>query len=229
MTDVLPTREGYDQWSAVYDVDGNPLVELEQPEVDRYLGDIRGLRIADVGCGTGRHAVRLARAGAEVTALDFSEGMIGRAKAKPGADRVRWIAHDLAQRLPLEDAIFDRVLCALVFDHVKDVGSLVGEMTRICAPGGRLVISVMHPAMMLKGVQARFIDPTTGQRQRVESVPNQISDYVRGALIENPMARQLKLIHMSEHAVDEALAERAPRAAPYVGWPLLLVLVFDRA
>jgi len=47
---------------------------------------------ADIGCGTGRHAIRLAAAaGAKVTALDFSEGMLERARAKPGADAVKVI------------------------------------------------------------------------------------------------------------------------------------------
>jgi ubiquinone/menaquinone biosynthesis C-methylase UbiE len=39
------------------------------------LGDVRGLRIADVGTGTGRHAVRFANGGAKVSALDLSRGM----------------------------------------------------------------------------------------------------------------------------------------------------------
>ena len=44
----LPTREGYDRWAAVYDDDGNPLIALEEPQVDRLLGDVSGLAIADI-------------------------------------------------------------------------------------------------------------------------------------------------------------------------------------
>src|SRR5262245_49167536 len=80
---VLGTREGYDRWSAIYDSDGNPLVALEEPEVSRWIGEPRGLKIADIGCGTGRHTLRLAAAGADLTAVDFSEGMLARARAKP--------------------------------------------------------------------------------------------------------------------------------------------------
>src|SRR4029079_18860568 len=81
----LPTREGYDRWAEVYDGEGNPLVEMEGPWVERLLGDVRGLAVADIGCGTGRHALRLAAAGAHVTAGGFSEGMPRRAPATPGA------------------------------------------------------------------------------------------------------------------------------------------------
>ena len=50
---ILSTREGYDRWAAIYDSDGNPLVALEEPWMDRLLGDVRGLAVLDVGCGTG--------------------------------------------------------------------------------------------------------------------------------------------------------------------------------
>jgi 2-polyprenyl-3-methyl-5-hydroxy-6-metoxy-1,4-benzoquinol methylase len=86
--DIVSAREGYNRWSAVYDGDANPLIALEEPQVERMLGDVYGLRIVDVGTGTGRHSVRLANAGANVTALDFSRGMLSQARAKSGADRV---------------------------------------------------------------------------------------------------------------------------------------------
>ncbi|MBI4578804.1 MAG: hypothetical protein HY718_03825, partial [Planctomycetes bacterium] len=55
---VLPTREGYDRWSSIYDGEDNPLIELEEPIVAGLLGDVHGLEVADIGCGTGRHALR---------------------------------------------------------------------------------------------------------------------------------------------------------------------------
>ena len=78
--DIVPTREGYDRWSEVYDGDRNPLIALEEPQVERMLGDVDGLRIADVAAGTGRHSVQFANAGATVIALDFSRGMLTKAR-----------------------------------------------------------------------------------------------------------------------------------------------------
>jgi ubiquinone/menaquinone biosynthesis C-methylase UbiE len=215
----LPTREGYDRWAEHYDSDGNPLLLLEEPEIARHLGDVRGLAVADIGCGTGRHALALAAAGARVTAVDFSAGMLARARAKPGAERVEFIEHDLAARLPLAERAFDRVLCCLVVDHIADLASFFAELGRICAPDGGIVVSVMHPALMLKGTQARFHDPVTGEEVRPASVPNLLSDYVMGALRAG-----LRITAMTEHSVDEALVARAPRAARYLGWPMLLML-----
>ncbi|HEX2522509.1 MAG TPA: methyltransferase domain-containing protein, partial [Terriglobia bacterium] len=85
---VVPTKDGYDRWSDVYDEDGNPLLLLEEPHVARLLGDVRGLSVLDVGCGTGRHAIRFAQQGAQVTGVDFSAGMLGKARQKAGAEQV---------------------------------------------------------------------------------------------------------------------------------------------
>jgi malonyl-CoA O-methyltransferase len=126
-TRTLPTREGYDRWAALYDRDGNPLVLLEERTIPAFLGDVQGLTVADIGCGTGRHAVMLAASGANVTALDFSDGMLAAAAGKPGADRVRWVQHDIARPLPLPDRAFDLVLCCLVLDHIEDVAGLFGS------------------------------------------------------------------------------------------------------
>jgi malonyl-CoA O-methyltransferase len=81
----------------------------------------------------------------------------------------------------------------------------------------------MHPAMMLKGVQARFTDPASGRETRPASQPHQLSDYVMAAL-----AAGARIEALSEHAADEALAQRVPRAARYIGWPLLLMIVLAR-
>ena len=162
--DIVPTREGYDRWSVVYDGDGNPLIALEEPQVERMLGDARGLRIADVGTGTGRHAVRLANAGAMVTALDFSRGMLKQARAKVGADHVSFVVADCAAQLPLRDGAFDRVVCALLADHVQSLDSLLSELARICSKDGFIVFTTVHPTMHLLGGERASTIPKRAKR-----------------------------------------------------------------
>lgn len=217
--ELVPTRDGYDRWAEIYDDEANPLVLIEEPELARVLGDVTGLEILDVGCGTGRHAVRLANAGAKVTGVDFSSGMLDKARAKPGAAAVRFIHQDASGVLPFDPRSFDRVISCLVIDHVADLKAFFGELRRVCRADGFIVVSVMHPAMMLKGVQARFHDPRTGARVFPRSVANQISDYVMGALVAD-----LRITHLSEHPVGEDLVARAPRAEKYLGWPMLFMM-----
>jgi len=107
----------------------------------------------------------------------------------------------------------------LVIDHIADLDGLFREMSRVCRPDGFVVVSVMHPAMMLRGVQARFTDPASGRETRPASCPHQLSDYFMAA------ARAGFLFdHLSEQAVDEALASRLERARRYLGWPMLFLM-----
>lgn len=216
---VLPTQEGYNLWSEIYDDEDNPLVRLEESHVDELLRDVGGLSVLDVGCGTGRHALRLAERDARVTGVDFSAGMLLKARAKRGAERVTFVEHDIVRPLPFASEVFDRVISCLVVDHIVDLGVFFAELRRVCRRSGFIVISVMHPAMELKGVQARFRDARTGSEIRPESASHQISDYVMAAL-----ERGLRVAHMSEYLVDETLASQSVRARKYLGWPLLLIM-----
>jgi ubiquinone/menaquinone biosynthesis C-methylase UbiE len=220
----VDTREGYDRWAASYDDEGNPLLALEEPEVDKALGDVAGLDVLDAGTGTGRHALHLAARGARVVAVDFSDQMLAKARAKRGADLVRFENHDLTRPLPYLDASFDRVLSALVLEHVPDVAGFLRELGRVTRPEGSIVVTAMHPAMFLRGVSARFRHEETGEFLRPRSYVMQLSDYVMGALDAD-----LRIVSLAERSPDEEFAARVPRAAKYLGWPMLFVMTLKRA
>jgi malonyl-CoA O-methyltransferase len=213
-------RVGYDRWSEIYDEEANPLIGLEEPVVREALGDVAGLAVLDLGCGTGRHTLWMANAGASVTAIDFSEGMMERARAKPGAEKVRFLVHDLHQRLPFADRSFDRVVSGLVLEHLHDMASFFSEAHRVLKPGGRAVVSGMHPAMFLRDVRARFRDPATGEKVEPGSLEHTIGDVVMAAVRAG-----FTLTGVDERAADAELALRYPRAAKYIGWPMLVVLL----
>lgn len=212
-------RSGYDRWAEIYDHDKNPLVALEEPVVRGALGDVSGLSVLDLGCGTGRHALWLAAAGASVTAVDFSEGMLAAARHKPGAEAVRFLVHDLHTPLPFEDGTFDRIVSGLVLEHVSHLRLVFGEARRVLKPAGRAVISAMHPAMHLKNVQARFTDPATGEKVQPGSVAHTLGGFVMAALEAGFTPEAI-----GEYAPDAAFAARYPRAEKYVDWPMLVVL-----
>jgi malonyl-CoA O-methyltransferase len=207
MTDPLASvRNGYDRWAAVYDHDGNPLVALEGPTVRTAVADVRGLDVLDLGCGTGRHALWLAARGATVTAVDFSEGMLGEARRKPGAAAIQFLVHDLHDRLPFPPGRFDLVVSGLVLEHLGDLGAFFGEARRVLKPEGRAVVSAMHPAMFLRGTQARFTDPASG-----EVVPPGSNLYSVGALVMAAVRAGFRLVDVAEVAPDAAFATQHPR------------------
>lgn len=209
---ILPARDGYDRWAPLYDHKANPAVALKEREIARLIGDVAGLRVADLGCGTGRNALAMAAAGAEVTGVDFSEGMLAQARRKPGADTVRFIVNDLERPLPLESDSFDRVLCSLALEHVHDLEAAFGEMARISRADGRVVVVEMHPAMFLKGVSAHFHDPVTGQDIRPRSVGHKISDFMMAAVGAGLAIEEMREFDWTDQK--------------HAGWPLLLTMRF---
>jgi ubiquinone/menaquinone biosynthesis C-methylase UbiE len=216
-------REGYDRWAEVYDHDANPLPALEGPLVREALGDVRGLSALDLGCGTGRHSLGLAAAGAAVTAVDFSAGMLSQARLKPEVAGVRFVVHDLHHPLPLASASFDALVSGLVVEHLSDLGAFFAEARRVLRPGGRAVVSNLHPAMYLRGVQARFTDPGSGEVVPVGSFPHALGELVMAAV-----GAGFSLDGIGEYAPDAAFAARYPRAEKYVGYPMLVLLRLRR-
>ena len=212
-------RTGYDRWAAIYDVEANPLIAIEEPVVREAIGDVAGLEVLDLGCGTGRHSLWLASAGATVTGVDFSEGMLEEARAKPGAEAVRFLVHDLARPLPFAAGSFDLVVSGLVLEHLAALDAFFAEARRVLRPGGRAVVSAMHPAMFLKGVQARFTDPASGEKVQPGSFAHSIGEFVVAAVRAG-----FAIEGVDERAPDADFAARLPRAEKYVDWPMLVVL-----
>ena len=212
-------REGYDRWALVYDHDANPLPALEDPHVRKALGDVRGRDVLDLGCGTGRHTAWLAEAGARVTAVDFSEKMLERARHKVPAGDVRFVIHDLHHPLPFDDASFDAVVSGLVLEHLRDLDGFFREAHRVLRPRGRAVVSAMHPAMFLRDSRARFTDPDSGEVVAPGSLPHRLGDFVMAAVRAG-----FTLGGVDEYVPGAEFVRRFPRAERYRGWPMLVVL-----
>lgn len=109
-----------------------------RPAFDR-LGDLRGLRVLDFGCGHGMAAVVLARRGARVAAFDLSRGYLEESRTRASANDV---AIDFLQadgeRLPFAKGSFQRIWGNAVLHHL-DLDIAARELWRVLQPGGRAV------------------------------------------------------------------------------------------
>jgi SAM-dependent methyltransferase len=140
----------YDQFAAAYaaDNEANAFNALyERPAMLALLGDVRGKRVLDAGCGAGALALALVERGALVTGLEISLGMAELARQRLGHRATIDVA-DLAQPLSMYgDATFDIVAASLVLHYLEDWLPPLRELCRVLVPGGALVISTHHPTM----------------------------------------------------------------------------------
>lgn len=215
--------------AADYDLLRPGFAEVE--EILVHEGDLRGRRVLDVGCGTGRFAARLAdREHAKVWGVDREPRMIEVAKAR--GSRARFKVAE-AERLPFKDAWFERATMVLAVHHV-DRPRAFAELQRVLQPGGRYVCMTFDPdyfehgnlvryfPSMLDVDRARFPDEAALRRElaaagfgdvRVLREPRR--DRVpRETVLAGIRARHISTFDLISDAEYRAGLERAERELP---------------
>ncbi|WP_299440882.1 class I SAM-dependent methyltransferase [uncultured Phycicoccus sp.] len=149
-TDHARATDGdYDGFAEAYSAENESNLfnrYYERPAMLRLAGDVAGLRVLDAGCGSGPLSEALQARGAVVTGFDRSVAMVDLARRRLGAD-ARVCVADLAEPLPYEDDEFDVVTASLVLHYLEDWTGPLAELRRVLKPGGRLIVSVIHPAV----------------------------------------------------------------------------------
>jgi malonyl-CoA O-methyltransferase len=175
---LVPVRQAYDRWSAVYDVYDNPMVSAATEIVAGIASMAEGRHVLELGCGTGRNLVALSAAGAaSLTGCDLSAGMLAAARAK--APMLSLVSADVAATLPFADGVADLVLFCLVLEHLAALAPPLREAQRLLRPGGQAVIVEIHPDLAAQGVGAHFRD-----REEVVHMPtfaHRMEDFAQAA------------------------------------------------
>jgi ubiquinone/menaquinone biosynthesis C-methylase UbiE len=174
-----PTQTAYTAWAATYDTDRNRTRDLDQVVTQTVLAGRHERIILEIGCGTGKNTPLLARIGDRVHALDFSEGMLARAKAKGFDAHVTFAVADLTHPWPCADQSVDLIACNLVLEHIADLSFVFAEAARALTPSGALFICELHPFKQYLGSKATF---QRGQ-ERIEppAFVHHLSDFLDAA------------------------------------------------
>jgi 2-polyprenyl-3-methyl-5-hydroxy-6-metoxy-1,4-benzoquinol methylase len=110
-----------------------------------------GDRVLDVGCGEGRFAAELARAGASVVGIDVAEEPLRRARVRHPELDLRVVSDEGPWELA--DAGFDVVWAGEVIEHVLDTAAWLSEVRRVLRSGGSLLITTpAHGPGVLAGL-----------------------------------------------------------------------------
>jgi ubiquinone/menaquinone biosynthesis C-methylase UbiE len=157
----IPEKEAgpaYDLWAENYDHQpGNLMLDLDEIIFGRLLAgmDIKGKKVADIGCGTGRHWQKiLQQQPAQLSGFDVSAGMLRKLQQKfPQAD-TQLIGDNLLSNIPTHS--FDVVISTLTVAHIKDIDEAMLSWCRIIKDGGDILITDFHPDVLAMGGKRTF-------------------------------------------------------------------------
>jgi SAM-dependent methyltransferase len=219
----LDARAGYAAWSETYDGGGNPLISVEEPAVRSVLAELEPGRALDAACGTGRHAGYLADRGHDVVGVDASPEMLAHATAR---SRRAWFVQGDLERLPLATGAVDLAVCSLALGHLVDLTGPVMELARVVRPGGRVVLSDLHPVMRLNGGQA-FFNTAAGASAFVREHRHLHGDYLRafaeaGLEVRRCLEPGMGDSEVAMQGIANAFVPEATRAA-FLGIPEALI------
>ena len=178
----ISVMEGYSRWAKTYDNTWNTLIATEEVYSSDLLGSLRGETALDVGAGTGRLALKLARRGWRVMALDPNVEMLAIAERTAASEGLpmEFLRASTEDGLPVESGTFDLVVCALTLCHVPDLRRAVGEFHRSVAPGGHLLLTDVHPDFVGAGMPTQFVE--NGVTYHLPNEPHTREDYLRAVV-----------------------------------------------
>jgi malonyl-CoA O-methyltransferase len=201
-------QEAYTDWAATYDSDRNLTRDLDQLVTREALGNLRCKSVLEIGCGTGKNTALLAQVGERVFALDFSAGMIEKAREKLSLDNVSFDVADITQPWAFASHSIDLITCNLVLEHVRDLSFIFAEASRVLVETGQFFVSELHPFRQYQGTQANF--RRNQETTQIQAFVHHISDFLEAAAANN-----LALAWMKErwHEEDQ---DKPPRLVSFM-------------
>lgn len=214
--EYVETIEAYNKWAEVYDTDGNFLQALDTFEMKdllpRFLCLVQTqtngksnmtpgeqvLKLVDLGCGTGRNTLQLAKSApkeAQIIGLDASPGMLEVAEGNLKAQGVMGTVDERRVVLGVYDLLSPRpeslpvslrgearasgAISTLVLEHIP-LDKFFEGAARLIRPGGYLLVTNMHAEMGAIS-QAGFVDVTSGKKIRPTSYAHEVGNVIAAA------------------------------------------------
>ena len=172
-------QKSYNLWSEQYDTNKNKTRDLDALVTKSTLVNFEFNTVLELGCGTGKNTEWLLTKAKKIIGLDFSEGMLAKAKDKIIDDKVTFIKADLTKDWKLNNNHFDLITCSLTLEHIENLNIVFKQVHYKLKKGGLFFISELHPFKQYLGSKARF--ETENGVQELEVFTHHISDYLESA------------------------------------------------
>ncbi|HRN26832.1 MAG TPA: class I SAM-dependent methyltransferase [Ignavibacteriaceae bacterium] len=191
-------QSAYNKWSSSYDEDKNLTRDLDAEIVRNEFANIKFDSILEIGCGTGKNTNFFSEIADKVNAIDFSEGMILKAKEKIKSGNVQFTQADIIHKLPIETSTIELVACSLILEHIENLDFIFSEANRCLKKKGKIFINELHPFRQYEGKKATFIND--GKTTVIDAFVHNISDFTNAAINNG-----FKLLKLNEfwHKLDK--------------------------
>jgi ubiquinone/menaquinone biosynthesis C-methylase UbiE len=154
MAKHVNVREVWNQISPYYQAEHNIPADFVHygphcPNEDQLqlIGDVRGKRVLEIGCGGGQCSIAFAKRGAIATGVDLSDEQIAFARqlAEREGAKATFLQGNVEDLSPIPDASQDLVFSAYALQFVEHMDRCFAEVARVLVPGGLFVFSLDHP------------------------------------------------------------------------------------
>lgn len=196
-------KQAYNSWAAQYDTNKNLTRDLEAISIRQTLGNFSFNSCLEIGCGTGKNTEWLLTKTGQLTAVDFSEEMLNRAKEKVASLKVQFIQADITQPWTFVNEPFQLITFSLILEHIEDLMNIFEKASKAILPNGYLYIGELHPFKQYNGSKARF--QTADGLQELICFIHHITDFTKAA-----QTHDFNLIEIKEF-FDEDVQNALPR------------------
>jgi ubiquinone/menaquinone biosynthesis C-methylase UbiE len=196
MSEPVGTAERFDRTAEIYDETREPLTDEALDKAALILSKDGCRQILEVGVGTGRIARPLMRRNFELVGIDFSRGMLAKAKAKG----VEHLVMGEANHLPFEDKAFDAAVMAHVLHLLESPAETFGKLTRVArneiivflrkrdesspSPGGEEILGIRQTFRKVAEEMGYALPPRRGDwRERFRSENEFLSTFPPDELV----------------------------------------------
>jgi SAM-dependent methyltransferase len=210
--ETLGVRSGYTAWAPTYDDTVDDAMDVDLLNRIRSVRWPAVSRAADLGCGSGRTAAWLRTKGDfPIDGVDITPEMLELARRRNQHDRL--IEADV-RRTGLDAGAYDLVVCALVDEHVSDLGPLYAEARRLLGPSGAFVLVGVHPFFLMAVGMPTHFDGPSGRPIAIETHLHLPGEHMAAGTAAGLVAAELH-----EGLVGRRLIELKPSWEAYRDWP----------
>ena len=206
----MSIKQAYNNWADYYDTNENKTRDLEAVALRKTLAALRFYNCLELGCGTGKNTEWFLTKAKSVTAVDFSDEMLSKAKEKIKSGNVMFCQADINNDWNFTNKQFDLITFSLVLEHIENLDVVFQKAAKAITANGYVYVGELHPFKQYMGSKARF--ESANGMEVLTCFNHHISDFTDAA-----KASGFDLINTSEFFDDDART----------GIPRILALLFS--